>query len=89
MFAQAENDGSRAPAYSADENGATYHEYACNVDFKPLLGPDGAFKPGVLEDGKSVVSDYNIKLDVNLAGNLDRDFLLNVSIIFRLPANIC
>ena len=39
---------------SADENGATYHEYACNVNSKPLLGPAGAFNPGVLEDGKNV-----------------------------------
>lgn len=66
---------------SADSEGAKYQKYACNVDSKPLLGPGGAFNPGVLEDGKSVVSDYNIKLDVNLAGSLDRNFLLNADIV--------
>lgn len=66
---------------SVDENGATYHEYACNVDFKPLLGPAGAFNPGVLEDGKNVVSDYNIKLDVNLVGSLASKYLLDADIV--------
>lgn len=66
---------------SADSKGAQYHGYACNVTSKPLLGPAGAFNPGVFEDGKSVVSDYNIKLDVNLVGSLDSNFLLDADIV--------
>ena len=73
--------GSWGEVASADSEGAKYHEYACNVNSKPLLGPAGAFNPGVLEDGKSVVSDYNIKLDVNLVGSLDSNFLLNADIV--------
>lgn len=66
---------------SADSKGAKYYGYACNVTSKPLLGPTGAFNPGVLEDGKSVVSDYNIKLDVNLVGGLDSKYLLDADIV--------
>ena len=73
--------GSWGEVASADSEGAKYHNYACNVNSKPLLGPTGAFNPGVLEDGKSVVSDYNIKLDVNLVGSLDSNFLLDADIV--------
>lgn len=66
---------------SADSKGAKYYGYACNVTSKPLLGPAGAFNPGVFEDGKSVVSDYNIKLDVSLVGSLDSNFLLDADIV--------
>lgn len=73
--------GSWGEVASADSKGAQYHGYACNVTSKPLLGPAGAFNPGVFEDGKSVVSDYNIKLDVNLVGSLDSNFLLDADIV--------
>lgn len=73
--------GSWGEVASADSEGAKYHNYACNVNSKPLLGPTGAFNPGVLEDGKSVVSDYNIKLDVNLVGGLDSKYLLDADIV--------
>lgn len=73
--------GSWGEVASADSEGAKYHNYACNVTSMPLLGPTGAFNPGVLEDGKSVVSDYNIKLDVNLVGGLDSKYLLDADIV--------
>lgn len=73
--------GSWGEVASADSEGAKYHNYACNVNSKPLLGPTGAFNPDVLEDEKSVVSDYNIKLDVNLVGSLDSKFLLDADIV--------
>ena len=75
-------DGSSWGALSsADSAGAKYQKYACNVDPQSLLGDGGAFDPKVSEDGKSVVSDYNIKLDVNLVGNLSRNYLLKAGIV--------
>ena len=75
------NGGTWGELASSDENGAKYNSYACNVSSKPLIGPTGAFNPNVLEDGKTVVGDYNIKLDVNLVGNLDSNYLLDADIV--------
>lgn len=66
---------------SADSEGAKYHSYACNVNSKPLLGPDGAFNPGTFEDGKTIVSDYAIKMDLDLVGNLDSKYLIDADIV--------